>query len=150
MINMENKIDTVKYSKAKKILDNIGEKFEDKDVDISFEFIIGSFFPEILGNIKDTMAKEYIRGYNEGNRDKSKEKFSPAQMKGTQEYFKQAKTYLELALNNIKNAERMLGDAPFHGWSGSYLKQENDNIVNMKELLKYTISCCDEVMREEI
>lgn len=34
-----------------------------EDTFIPFEFVIGSLFPTAYKNIKDAMAKEYIKGY---------------------------------------------------------------------------------------
>ena len=37
---------------------------------LSFEFIIGSLFPEAFSSMKDAMTKQYIEGYNKGFEDK--------------------------------------------------------------------------------
>ena len=64
-------IDTVKYSHFKKCLTSLERDFEGRpevldNIDISFEYVIGSLFPNILSNIENTFAQNYIQGYNKG------------------------------------------------------------------------------------
>ena len=64
---MEDHLDTVKFSKLKKVINSLEEhpitKDRLEDLEVSFEFIIGSLFPDILENIKDKITNSYIEGY---------------------------------------------------------------------------------------
>ena len=69
---MENKTivnDSVKISTIEKMIKDI-RKTVDKDIDLSFEFIMSSFFPSIYNNIKEAYTTEYIRGFNDGQKEK--------------------------------------------------------------------------------
>ena len=64
-------IDTVKYSHFKKCLTSLERDFKGRpevldNIDISFEYVIGSLFPNILSNIENAFAQNYIQGYNKG------------------------------------------------------------------------------------
>lgn len=63
-------IDTVKYSHFKKCLRALERDFEGQpkvldNIDISFEYVIGSLFPNILSNIQDEMSNQYIKGFRD-------------------------------------------------------------------------------------
>ena len=63
-------IDTVKYSHFKKCLRTLERDFEGQpkvldNIDISFEYVIGSLFPNILSNIQDEMSNQYIKGFRD-------------------------------------------------------------------------------------
>ena len=63
-------IDTVKYSHFKKCLRALERDFEGQpkvldNIDISFEYVIGSLFPNILSNIQDEMSNQYIKGFTD-------------------------------------------------------------------------------------
>ena len=62
-----------------KIVEKIKKDFEREGVTpetimLPFEFIIGSLFPTCYNEIKDSMTKQYIEGYNNGFNEKIKEK----------------------------------------------------------------------------
>ena len=63
---MEQKqLDSVKLSTLERFIKKTKKQISPKrDCDISFEFLIGSFFPEVLNNIKKEFTKNYITGYN--------------------------------------------------------------------------------------
>lgn len=73
---MKDSIGSVKLKTLKKAIKSIehslnGSPINDIDnIDISFEYIIGSFFPKVLDNInnqiKEEKTKSYIEGYNAG------------------------------------------------------------------------------------
>ena len=57
---------TVPYGKLKKIMKQLKQmNFQDKD-EVSFEFIIGSCFPDIYNNIQEEMRRQHAMGYAEG------------------------------------------------------------------------------------
>lgn len=57
---------TVTYGKLKKIMKRLRQmNFQDSD-EVSFEFIIGSCFPDIYNNIQEEMRRQHAMGYAEG------------------------------------------------------------------------------------
>ncbi len=74
-MQMPDSYGKVKYAQVKAALDQIAEHYQDtperlNDVDISFEYLIGSFFPTIVKNIQSAMSQQYINGYIQGQKDK--------------------------------------------------------------------------------
>ena len=49
-------------------LRNFMKKLEDKpdDTQITFEFMCGSFFPNIMNNVYDELKRENVRGFKDG------------------------------------------------------------------------------------
>ena len=100
-------IDTVKYSHFKKCLTSLERDFKGRpevldNIDISFEYVIGSLFPNILSNIENTFAQNYIQGYNKGLSENFKsEKLED--ISESKELIKEAIKYIKLADNNINN-----------------------------------------------
>lgn len=45
-------------------------KLPDADINITFEYLIGSFFPTITNNIQNEMKRQYTLGYIAGQKDK--------------------------------------------------------------------------------
>lgn len=39
--------------------------------EVSFEFLVGSCFPNVMDNIKEEMRRQYTMGYVEGRKDRS-------------------------------------------------------------------------------
>ena len=68
---MENvtKVPSVTLSEIEKLLKRVREVSEDREVEISFEFIIGSLFPTSWNNIQEALSQQYIEGYRAGYRD---------------------------------------------------------------------------------
>ena len=63
-------IDIVKYSHFKKCLNALERDFKGQpkvldNIDISFEYVIGSLFPNILSNIQNEMSNQYIKGFTD-------------------------------------------------------------------------------------
>lgn len=74
-MQMPDSYGKVKYTQVKAALDQIAEHYQDNperlnDVDISFEYLVGSFFPNIVKNIQSAMSQQYINGYIQGQKDK--------------------------------------------------------------------------------
>lgn len=65
---------SIKLSQLKKAIAQIENVSKDKDVDITFEYLIGSFFPEVVKNVREEANKQYTAGYFEGMKAASKEK----------------------------------------------------------------------------
>ena len=59
----------IEYKKFKKIVNAIKRNNIEK---ISFEFLVGSCFPDAFKNIKEEMRRQYTLGYTEGLRKKKK------------------------------------------------------------------------------
>lgn len=56
----------IEYKKFKKVYNAI----KDHNIkEISFEFLVGSCFPNALQNIKEEMRRQYTLGYTEGLKD---------------------------------------------------------------------------------
>jgi chromosome segregation and condensation protein ScpB len=58
----------VKLSKVKAAIKQIEEHYQDcperlEDVEVTFEYLVGSFFPKIVENIQKEMNKQYTLGY---------------------------------------------------------------------------------------
>lgn len=58
----------VKYTTVKAALEQIEEHYKDdperlNDVSLTFEFLVGSFFPEIIDNIRTECNKQYTQGF---------------------------------------------------------------------------------------
>jgi len=41
---------------------------EVEEIPITFEYLIGSFFPEVVKNVRDEANKQYTKGYLEGRK----------------------------------------------------------------------------------
>ena len=39
--------------------------------EVSFEFLVGSCFPNVMDNIKEEMRRQYTMGYMEGQKDRN-------------------------------------------------------------------------------
>ena len=58
----------VKLSRVKAAIKQIEEHYQDcperlEEVEITFEYLVGSFFPKIVENIQKEMNKQYTLGY---------------------------------------------------------------------------------------
>lgn len=61
----------VNYEKLKKIC----KKTKELGIkEISFEFLVGSCFPNALKNIQEEMRRQYTLGYSQGRKDANDEK----------------------------------------------------------------------------
>ena len=68
---MERELDSVKLSRIKAAVASIEKHFEEsperlEDIEVSFEYVIGSFFPKIWEKIQNTLKEEHTRGFIEG------------------------------------------------------------------------------------
>lgn len=74
MENKKKNLDTIKLSTLEKTIRRIKKEIAPKkDCDISFEFIIGSFFPDIMNNIKNEFTRNYLEGYKAAKEEKENE-----------------------------------------------------------------------------
>ena len=71
----EMKMDTVPLSRVKKLVEQLErqkaqlELSEEDDLEVAFEYIIGSLFPTAYQNMKNACRAFYIEGYNEGKKE---------------------------------------------------------------------------------
>lgn len=64
---------TITYKKLKKIINNLEKRnFRDEDM-VSFEYIIGSCFPNVYKNIQEKLKEVYTQGYIDGKEDREKD-----------------------------------------------------------------------------
>lgn len=115
-------MDTVKLSKLKQLLEKIETETQANEMDISFEFICASCFPQIYDNIKDRITQTYIEGFQDGLKNQNFEAApSPANNN-----IKNIINYTNLSINEIDNGLRKLEEANF-----------NKDIVDFKEARIY-------------
>lgn len=66
---------SVKLSRVKAAIKQIEDHYQDcperlEDVEVTFEYLVGSFFPRIIDNINtrmnDTYTQGYLQGFNDG------------------------------------------------------------------------------------
>ena len=62
---------TVKLTKVKAAIKQIEEHYAEcperiDDIDITFEYLVGSFFPTILENMDMELNRQYTNGYMQG------------------------------------------------------------------------------------
>jgi len=57
-------VDIEKLGKVYRAAKKIGMK------EVSFEYLVGSCFPNVYQNIKEELRRQYTKGYAEGQKDK--------------------------------------------------------------------------------
>lgn len=65
---------SVKLSRVKAAIKQIEDHYQDcpeklEDVEVTFEYLVGSFFPRIIDNINTRMNDTYTQGYLQGLKD---------------------------------------------------------------------------------
>ena len=61
---------TIKYGFLKKLMKSLEKLGPTDETEISFEFLVGSCFPDIMDNIKKVIAEQYTQGYIDGLTDR--------------------------------------------------------------------------------
>lgn len=69
-----NTLGTVKLTRIEAAIGQIKKHYENEperieDIEVSFEYIIGSFFPKVYDNIRDAMKTERTLGYIDGRNE---------------------------------------------------------------------------------
>ena len=64
----------VPYTRVKGAIKQIEEHYQDcperlEEIEITFEYLVGSFFPKIIENIDLAMNRTYMAGYLQGKMD---------------------------------------------------------------------------------
>lgn len=141
---MEENLATVKLNRIKQCINSIEKHYEGKeeDIELTFEFIIGSFFPEVLHNIEEKMTQNYIAGFNANSIETAiSEGVKPSNIMGVAARLQHAAYQVQLSLNTLDACNRSLDDAGYFGWSGEAIRQENKNLEILenktKDLLNY-------------
>lgn len=122
---MENKIETTNLALLLRLSDLLKEHYKSqdpKDVEVSFEFIIGSLFPKAWHNVQEALIDEHTKGYIEGLQSKYKD-FSTCKMSGNIEVIKRINDFIKTEKENINY---MSYDAGYFGWEGEALRNENN------------------------
>ena len=60
---------SVKLNRLKKIVERVDKTANGKNVDVSFEYLVGSCFPQAMSNMKDALFHARTNGYVNGMRD---------------------------------------------------------------------------------
>ena len=65
---------SVKLTRVKAAIKQIEDHYQDcperlEDVEVTFEYLVGSFFPRIIDNINSRMNDTYTQGYLQGLQD---------------------------------------------------------------------------------
>lgn len=70
---MDNRIDipSIKLSDVEGLVNKMKKDVGNKDVELSFEFFMTSFFPRCWDNIQDALKTQYTLGYIEGTKEKT-------------------------------------------------------------------------------
>lgn len=69
----ENNLNITTLSHLKKIVNSLEKTMKEnnaEDIEISFEFLVGSCFPSCLKNIQNELKNQYTLGYMQGRSDK--------------------------------------------------------------------------------
>lgn len=60
---------SVKLNRLKKIVKRVDEIANGENVNVSFEYLVGSCFPQAMDNMKDALFHARTNGYVDGMRD---------------------------------------------------------------------------------
>lgn len=69
-----NTLGTVKLTRIEAAIEQVKKHYENEperveDIEVSFEYIIGSFFPKVYDNIRDAMKTQRTLGYIDGRNE---------------------------------------------------------------------------------
>ena len=103
-------MDTIKLSKLYKILEKVEQNTETspEELDITFEFICASLYPDIFNNIKDKIMQSYIEGYNAAREEKEELTLSKNLPNILYPNIKNITNYINLSIGELANARRKL------------------------------------------
>ena len=64
----ETALDTVKFCRLKKFIEQVEKEYHGdiEDLEVTFECLVGSFYPTVLENINKALAREHTLGFIEG------------------------------------------------------------------------------------
>lgn len=65
-VDFNNRI-TVSFGKLKKIMESLEKTHMKNDDLVSFEYVVGSCFPNVFENIQNEIRAAYTQGYIDGN-----------------------------------------------------------------------------------
>ena len=75
---IEPNIPNVKLSQVERIIKAVKDHYKEMperidDIELSFEFVIGSLFPNVYKNVMDSITDAYTKGYIAGLNDRETE-----------------------------------------------------------------------------
>ena len=75
---IEPNIPNVKLTQVEKIIEAVKNHYKEApgridDIELSFEFVIGSLFPNVYKNVMDSITDAYTKGYIAGLNDRETE-----------------------------------------------------------------------------
>lgn len=61
-------LDTVKFTRVCEVLQKVEKEYHGdiNELELSFEFLIGTFYPHVLKNIQEALSREHTLGFIEG------------------------------------------------------------------------------------
>lgn len=69
MKEKEIKVPSVSLTYLKKLITSVENTCEDKDIELSFEYILASCFPTCWNNMQEALSHQYALGYIQGTKD---------------------------------------------------------------------------------
>lgn len=65
---MDENLDKVRFTHIKRVIEQIEKTYNGNtnDLELSFEFVITSLFPQVYKNVQERLNKEHTMGYIEG------------------------------------------------------------------------------------
>lgn len=61
-------LDTVKFTRVYEVLHKVEKEYHGdiNELELSFEFLVGTFYPHVLTNIQNALSREHTLGFIEG------------------------------------------------------------------------------------
>ena len=61
-------LDTIKFTRICEVLQKVEKEYHGdiNELELSFEFLIATFYPQVLKNIQSALAREHTLGFIEG------------------------------------------------------------------------------------
>lgn len=141
----EKSLDSIELGRIRRMMSRV-EEFPDES-QVTFEFLIGSFFPKIMEKIENKLKEEHTKGYIEGRSEYLENKgVYKLKMQGTVKDFDKVLEDLNKAKESINSCSWGLSDAGFHGWSGEPLKQEWSTVIALEGKVKESIEICEKAL----
>jgi hypothetical protein len=156
-MNNEKNIDYTLFSKLQNMTKTLNEHYKTSNInpdsqELSFEFIVGSLFPNIFNNITKQLSDEHTKGYIEGFNtkiEKDKDVY-PITMSGMYKDYETIYNLLIQIKYALWNCGYGLNDAGFHGWGEESLKQLWDNYNIFDKEIDILIYYCQYMLNMEL
>lgn len=144
-------LDTVKLSVIENAINSIKKHYEDtperlNDVEVSFEFIIGSFFPNVYTNLLDTLKEEHTLGYIEGIKERMNSEEDSVKILGLQKETKDIYKELLQIKKKIFYMGDLLTNASSFGWVGEPLEEQTRIYKTLELKINELIIYCQSIL----